>query len=328
MPEQTQAIIPSPTAGAVDAMRPDLRERVGRFVNASKAANTRRTYASAWASFAAFCARHGYQPLPASPEAVIDFITDLADAGAKAATIQVGLAAIGFAHDSAEATNPAKSPKVRATAAGIRRTIGTAQQRKAPVTLADLKAVIAGLPDDLRGKRDKAILLIGWAGAFRRSELVGLEVGDVRFDAAKATITLRRSKTDQEGQGIVKVIPAMDDKSLCPVQALRDWLDAAEIQSGVIFRSIDRWGRVHGAMDGREIARIVKRAVERAGMDSRQFGGHSLRAGFVTQAATVGVPEWQIQETTGHRSTQVLRRYIRDAGAGQVDAIRRAFGQV
>lgn len=319
------AITPfTPQSPALDS--PELRARVERFVNASRAHNTRRAYAGAWAEFEQFCRERGYPALPTPPQAVIDYVTALAEAGQKAATIQVKLAAIGFVHESAEFANPAKSPQVRTTMSGIRRTIGTAQRRKAPATLDVLQQVVTALPDDLRGKRDKALLLLGYAGAFRRSELVALDVEDVRFGNPGAIVTVRRSKTDQEGRGMVKVVPRLNNP-MCPVAALRDWLNAAGIQSGAIWRAIDRWGHVHNRrMTDREVARILKRAAERAGIDARQFAGHSLRAGLITQAASAGVPEWQIQEVTGHKSAQVLRRYIRDAGRGQMDAIRAAFG--
>lgn len=319
------AITPfTPQSPALDS--PELRARVERFVNASRAHNTRRAYAGAWAEFEQFCRERGYPALPTPPQAVIDYVTALAEAGQKAATIQVKLAAIGFMHESAELANPVKSPQVRVTMSGIRRTIGTAARRKAPVTLDDLRAMVRATGDDLRGLRDRALLLVGWAGAFRRSELAGLDVEDIHVNGV-LKVHLKRSKTDQEGAGSVKVIPATGG-DLCPIAALRAWLDAASIRSGAVFRSIDRWGHVRGArLTDRDIARIVKRIAEAAGLDPRQFSGHSLRAGFITQAASAGVPEWKIQEVSGHKSAQVLRRYIRDAGVGQMDAIRAAFGQ-
>lgn len=293
------------------------------YASNTRALNTRRAYASAWREFEAFCAGRGWPALPAPADAVIAWLAALADAGARASTIGVKLAAIRFAHQS-QATDPTALPAVRLVWQGIRRTIGTAQRQKAPVTLDDLRAMARACGDDLRGKRDRALLLVGWAGAFRRSELVGLDVEDLRINGV-LRVTLRRSKTDQEGAGSVKVIPAIGG-DLCPVAALRAWLDAASIASGAVFRSVDRWGHVRASrLSDRDVARIVKRLAERAGLDPRQFAGHSLRAGFVTTAAKVGVPEWQIQEVTGHRSSDVLRRYIRDAGRGQIEAVRSAF---
>lgn len=301
----------------------NVAARAKDYLQNTRAKNTQKMYASAWREFEAFCAEHGHTALPASAEAVIAYITALADAGAKASTISVKLAAIRFAHH--QHVDPTALPAVRLVWQGIRRTIGTAQRRKAPVTLQELREMVAACGDDLRGLRDRALLLLGWAGAFRRSELASLDVEDLHVNGV-LKVHLKRSKTDQEGAGSVKVIPATGG-DLCPVSALRAWLEAAEIRSGAVFRSIDRWGWLRDSrLSDRDIARIVKRLAEAAGLDPRQFSGHSLRAGFVTTAATAGVPEWQIQEVTGHKSAQVLRRYIRDAGRGQIDAIRAAFG--
>lgn len=314
----SKALIPQPTA-----ISANVAARASDYMRNTRAKNTQKMYASAWREFEAFCAAQGYTALPAPAEAVIAYVTSLADAGAKASTISVKLAAIRFAHQS-QAVDPTALPAVRLVWQGIRRTIGTAQRRKAPITLQDLRNMITAAGSDLRGLRDKALLLLGWAGAFRRSELVALDVEDLRINGV-LKVYLKRSKTDQEGAGSVKVIPATGN-DLCPVAALRAWLDAAQITSGAVFRSIDRWGWVRNSrLSDRDVARIVKRLAEAAGLDPRQFSGHSLRAGFVTTAATAGVPEWQIQEVTGHKSAQVLRRYIRDAGKGQIDAIRAAF---
>jgi integrase len=212
---------------------------------------------------------------------------------------------------------------------GIRRKLGRAPTRKAAVTRDELVKMLATLPDSLQGKRDKAVLLMGFAGAFRRSEIVALNVEDVHIGKRAARITLKRSKTDQEGKGIVKHIPRLADLTLCPVGALQDWLDAANIQSGAIFRKVDRWGHVQrDRLNDREIARTVKRAATLAGLDARQFSGHSLRAGFVTQSANDNTPVLAIAQVTGHRSLATLQGYIRDAaGVEQIDAIRRAFGE-
>jgi integrase len=303
-------------------------ESARRYVNASKATGTRRMYESAWAGFETYCHEHTWPALPASVNAVAAYLTALADEGQKASTIQVKASAISFMHDGAKLPNPIKTQEIRALMAGIRRTIGTAQQGKAPIGLAEVKRIVAALPDDLRAKRDKALLLLGFAGAFRRSELVALEVSDIRFNDVKATITLRRSKTDQEGAGKIKTIPMLADESLCPVVALRQWLDAAGINKGIVFRGIDKWGHVHdGQMAGIEVARVVKARATAAGLDPRQFAGHSLRAGYVTECAAKDVPTWQIMEQTGHTSEKTLRKYIRDEGLGAMNATKAAFNE-
>ena len=171
-------------------------------------------------------------------------------------------------------------------------------------------------------------MLLGWAGAFRRSELTNLDAEDIRFTSREMVVTLRFSKTDQEGRGTKKRIPMLDDETLCPVRALKAWMNAASIKRGPLFRPVDRWGHVRrGRMTNQSVALVVKHVAKVAGLDPRQFAGHSLRSGFATQAATDLVPEWSIAEMTGHKSREVLGRYIRDAGLGQMSAIRRAFGE-
>jgi integrase len=211
--------------------------------------------------------------------------------------------------------------------AGIGRENGTAPDRKAPITADTLRQLVSVQPPTLAGTRNKAILLVGFAGAFRRSELVALNYSDIALWPQRLEIIVRRSKTDQEGKGMKRIIPAIDDAAICPVKAMTDWLVASEIKRGPLFRKVDRWGNIRSKrVTGHAVAVIIKNAALAAGLDRAQFSGHSLRAGFVTQAAGNGVAEWQIQEVTGHKSTTVLRGYIRDEGLGQQEAIRRALG--
>lgn len=306
----------------------ELSTRARDYVSAAKSENTRRMYTSAWAEFEAFCKAHGGMTLPAQPQMLVDYLTQLADAGQRVSTIQLKLSAISFAHETAKAANPVKDESVRLLMQGIRRKLGTAAQQKAPIVRADLVRMVEAVPEGPRGLRDRVILLLGFAGAFRRSELVSLDVEDVRFGTREMIVTLRRSKTDQEGQGTKKHIPQLKDEALCPVRALRAWLNAASIESGPLFRSVDRWGHVRGnRLDDKAVVLVVKECAKHAGLEPIQFAGHSLRAGFVTQAASDDTPEWAIQQVTGHKSQTILRRYIRDAGLGQVQAIRRAFGE-
>lgn len=306
----------------------ELAGRTKRYLNASMAHNTQIMYANSWAHFEVFCTEHGYRSLPADITTLVDYITHLADDGRAVSSIQVYLAAISWQHDGAHVSNPVKSPEVKQTMKGIRRTLGIASKQKAPITFDDLHRIVSAMPDSLRGLRDKSIILLGFAGAFRRSELTGLRVEDVRINGIKATITLRRSKTDQEGAGMVKVIPVLEDRTICPVNAMREWMDTAQIHSDTVFRSIDKWGHVHpGAMQGREVARIVKRAAYQAGLEPRQLAGHSLRAGYVTTCMARGVPTWAIRQQTGHKSERVFEQYIRNEGLGTMDATRAAFGE-
>jgi integrase len=306
-----------------------LSDGAREYVAASKAQNTLRAYNAAWGEFQTFCAQRGAVALPAPHHVVVEYLTALAGAGARVSTIQTKLAAIAFAHAAHNGDNPAKSAAVRIVMQGIRRSLGCAPHQKAPITRAELVRMLDALGNDLAGARDRAILLLGFAGAFRRSELVALNVEDVRFGADDVTITIRRSKTDQEGHGAVKRVPMLgaDDAAVCPARALKAWLDAAQIQSGAVFRAIDRWGHARRErLNDRAITLVIKRAATAAGLDARQFAGHSLRAGFVTQAAADNTPEWAIAEVTGHKSREVLQKYIRDAGRGQLVAIRRALG--
>lgn len=316
------------TRESTEMLPADVQQRANEYASAASAEHTRHAYKGSWSEFLLFCQKRGYVAMPASAVALIEYLTGLADAGQRVSTINAKLAAISAAHEAAGQPNPAHSDAVRLLMKGIRRTLGTAPRQKAPIKREDLQRMVETLPSDLRGKRDKAILLLGWAGAFRRSEIAGLDVSDVRFSRGEMLVTLRKSKTDQEGQGIKKRIPQIGDETLDPVRAVRDWLKAAQIESGALFRAIDRWGHVRNStLTDKVVALIVKGTAKSAGLEPLQFAGHSLRAGFVTQAAQDETPEWAIAEVTGHRSRAMLQRYIRDAGLGQVKAIRRAFGE-
>lgn len=278
----------------------------------AKAANTVRAYRADWRDFAAWCEERGLQPLPAAPETVALYVAHLADAGRKASTIQRRLSAISQAHQAAGHESPTKSAAVRAVWAGIRRERGTAQEGKAPVVTEDIRAMVAALSEGLIGIRDRALLLVGFAGAFRRSELVGLDVEDVEFAREGLVVRIRRSKTDQEGQGHVIGIPYGSNPATCPVRALRAWLKASGINSGPVFRPVNRHGQVlPRRLSDKAVALIVKRAAEAAGLDPARYAGHSLRAGFATAAAAAGAPERAIMAQTRHKSVTVARRYIR-----------------
>ncbi len=307
-------------------------ERVGRYVSASKAAGTQRVYRIQWTQFEAFCMGRGYVVLPAQPAAVADYITHMADTGLSVSSIQQALAAIGFVHETAKHSNPAKSPEAKATMQGIRRKVGIKSTPKTALTPAELAQIVTTQPDDLRGIRNRALLLMGFAGAFRRSELVDLTVKDVTIRRESTgdvmSIQIQRSKTDQEGEGQYKTIEALSNPTLCPVTAWRAWLKASSIKSGPAFRGIDRWGNVkpHG-MAGRGVAGIVQGAAKAAGLDSAQFAGHSLRSGFVTAAALAGVNDSDVMEQTGHKSSATLKRYKQMAGRGARRAMRAVFTQ-
>ncbi len=305
-----------------------LSQHVRDCGRASKAANTQRVYESAWNEFTRFCSTRREQPFPASPATIVDYLTWLAESGKRVSTIETKLSALAFAHRAYRGENPTQSESVRVLMRGIRRKLGCAVRQKSPITREELRKMVGTLPENLAGKRDKAILLVGFAGAFRRSELVRMNIVDVRFNTNDMVITLRRTTTDQERKGTTKRIPRLHESELCPVRALEDWLDAANIQAGSIFRAIDRWGHASSEkLNDRAVALIVKRAAKTATLDAQQFAGHSLRSGFVTQAANDKTPEWAIAEVTGDKSQAILQQSIRDAGHGQLSAIKRALGE-
>lgn len=304
-----------------------IKRKATKYAERSRAPSTDKAYRAAWADFEEFCQEYRAVALPAQPSSVAAYITHLAD-GQKVATIQLKLAAIAAAHRRAGHPNPGDDERVKTIMAGIRRTLGTAPDKKAPVRLDQLRKMIESLPDGLAGVRDKAIILAGWAGAFRRSELVGLNVSDLRFAPDKMSLRVRRSKTDPEGQGKTKTIPVLDDSQICPVRALRAWLKAASIGEGPLFRAIDRWGHVRQSrLSDKAVALIVKAAAERAGLDPDLFAGHSLRSGFVTAATSGRAESRDIMQQTGHTSETTMRGYIQDAGLGAMAAVRAAFGE-
>lgn len=330
---------------------PEDAAMIAEHRRASKAENTIRAYRSGlqgnaqrttkdgaprndgrkFPTFETFCAQRGYQLMPAAPEVVEAYLGTLAKMGAKVATIEQRRAAIGYVHEIAGHANPCKSPQVKEAMKGIRRKLGVMARPKDHLSPDELARVVAALPDTLRGKRDRALLLMGELGAFRRSELVALDVNDVTIrrdsDGEVMSVLVRQSKTDQEGEGLYKTLPALPDKTICPITAYHAWLNAAGIRSGRVFRAIDRWEHVRaGGMDGQEVARIVKRAAAAAGLDARRFAGHSLRSGYVTAATLAGANDGDIMEQTGHRSSATLRRYKQMAGKGAKRATFAAFG--
>jgi integrase len=202
---------------------------------------------------------------------------------------------------------------VRNTFKGIKRTLGTASLQKAPAVTEDIRAMVDAADDGLIGLRDCALVLLGFAGAFRRAEMVALDIDDCAFGKDGLTVTLRRSKTDQDGAGRKIGIPYGSNPETCPVRVLQAWLEHAAITSGPVFRSLNRHRQVQpGRLAGIDVARVVKKLAQRAGLDSSKYAGHSLRAGHATSAAIAGASERSIMKQTGHRSVQMVRRYIRD----------------
>lgn len=284
------------------------------YATKSRAPQTLRAYRADLEHFAAWCAGRNAATIPAAPATVAEYVADLAKTY-KPSTISRRLAAISVAHKLAGHETPTKSATVLAVLTGVRRTLGTAPEQHAPAGIGEVRRMVARL--DLAtatGLRDRALLLVGFALAARRSELVALEVADFTEKDAGLVVTIRRSKTDQEGRGTERALPFGTDPETCPVRALRAWLEVARITAGPVFRSVDRWGHIGASMTPGAVADVVKRCATLAGLDAAKYSGHSLRAGFCTTAAARGASERAIARQTGHAvNSPVLRTYIRHA---------------
>lgn len=324
-----------------------LSEKAQGYVRESRSKNTLRAYKAAWRHFKYYAEfgdlppmfskreaqkEHGLMcdaidvKLPVDAGVIANYVSELAASGAKVKSIEAKVTSIGWAHRIHDELDPTVSEKVRSTMDGIRRAVGYNISKKEPATLAEIRAMVATLDKTARGKRDKALLLVGFAGAFRRSELVALKVADVTMNG-KLTIQIRKSKTDQEGEGKVKTIPQLTDKSICPVQALRDWLDIGDIASGPVFRPIDQFGNVRNkAITAQSVALLVKSTAQAAGLDWRSFSGHSLRSGFINQALDAGASDSDITEQT-HQTVATMRKYRQGSGVGASRAVLAAFGE-
>jgi integrase len=309
----TAALAPIPATTAVCALPTD---RVQLYLDSARARNTIRGYRSSFHQFKQWCQAVGLCSMPADAGTIALYLG--AQAGRlKTATLSHHLAAIAKAHKSAGFPSPIQDDQLIAeTLKGIKRTHGTASKQKAPVLTEDLRMMLRMLPDNLLGIRDRALLVMGFAGAFRRSELVALDVADLQFTAEGLLITLRRSKTDQDGEGRQIAIPHGTQAETCTVGAVHAWLEAASITEGPIFRPVDRHSRIAPQrLSAHAVPLIVKRYAGAAGMCVKSFSGHSLRAGFVTSAARAGEPERRIMRQTGHKSIEMVLRYVRQANA-------------
>ena len=305
-------------------------------IDEARAPSTRRGYLADWIDFRVWCAKHDATALPADPRVVALYLTDLAQGGPgrrprKVTTIRRRLAALVHYHRAQGHELDVHDRVLRDTWAGIRRTYGRAPSAKSAAVTEFLRLLVASCPTDTPlGLRDRALLLVGFAGCFRRAELVALDVADCAFNQEGVFLTLNRSKTDQEGAGSEKAVPFGAHQETCPVRALTTWLEAARITSGPVFRPVNRHGSVGPKrLLSRSVALVVKRAVSSAqttaieqgnrwladALDPARYAGHSLRAGFITSAAAAGVSESDIMRQSGHRRADTLRKYIRHATA-------------
>lgn len=297
-------------------------DRARRFAEQSRAENTKRAYQADWSLFQEWCAKRGVKSLPANPETVSTYIASVANKY-ELSSLERKLSAISQAHKAAGYESPALSSEepLHSVWAGIARAKGRDKNKTAPALTEDIRLMIENLPEKegsdnrltISSLRDRAIILIGFAGALRRSEIINLNTDDIAFVAEGLRLVVRKSKSDQEARGHVKGIRYGDEPRTCPVRSLRAWINKAGIEDGPLFRSVDRWNNIGDSrLSGRSVANIVKRAAKNAGLNHEQYSGHSLRAGFTTQAARAGLPERIIMRHTGHKSERMVREYIRE----------------
>ena len=281
----------------------------------SKSTNTLRAYQSDYNDFSLFCSKNGFQAMPTQPKILALDITHLASYS-KYSTLKRRLASISIIHKTKGHYIDTKHPIIVENLMGIKRTNGSNQKGKKPLLINDLKLLIKAIDEskekNIRKIRDKALVLIGFSGGFRRSELVDIEYEDIEFVEEGVKIFVKRSKTDQSGEGMTKAIPYFDNINFCPVKALNKWVVEAEIKEGKIFNISDK-----------SVALIIKKYANYAGLDSNRYAGHSLRSGFATSTAESGAEERNIMAMTGHKSTEMVRRYIKEANLFKNNALNK-----
>ena len=277
----------------------------------SKANNTLRAYQSDFRDFSFFCSKNGFSSLPTQPKIIALYITHLSKSS-KFSTLKRRIASISVIHKLKGHYLDTKHPIIMENLHGIKRTLGSRQKAKKPILINDLKLIIKVI--DEKKLRDKALILIGFAGGFRRSELVNIIYDDIEFVNEGVKILIRKSKTDQTGEGIIKAIPYFENKEFCPVVALKDFIKekSISINEEKIFDLSDK-----------SVALIIKRYAEKAGLDPSKYAGHSLRSGFATTAAEFGAEERNIMAMTGHKTTQMVRRYIQEANLFKNNALNK-----
>ena len=277
----------------------------------SKAENTLRAYQSDFRDFSMFCERNGFTSLPSQPKIIALYITHLSKSS-KFSTLKRRIASISVLHKLKGHYLDTKHPIIMENLLGIKRTLGSRQKAKKPILINDLKLIIKVI--NQYKIRDKALILIGFAGGFRRSELVNIYYDDIEFVDEGVKILIKRSKTDQSGEGAIKAIPYFDNKEFCPVIALTNFLNYK-------FKNKKKEGKIFDISD-KSVALIIKRYVEKAGLDPSKYAGHSLRSGFATTAAEFGAEERNIMAMMGHKTTQMVRRYIQEANLFKNNALK------
>ena len=283
-------------------------------LKSSKAANTLRAYKADYKDFALFCIKHGFKSMPSEAKVVSLYLTHLSKKS-KFSTLKRRLASISVIHKLSGHYIDTKHPMITENLMGIKRVKGTHQKAKKPILINDLKSMVNVIDKDKNEKRrlkNRTLILVGFAGGFRRSELVEILYEDIDFVTEGAKIFVRRSKTDQSGEGMTKGIPYFSNPKYCPVVSLKKWIEKSEIKSGKIFDISDK-----------SVALTVKKYTGLAGLDSNKYSGHSLRSGFATSTAELGAEERSIMAMTGHKTTQMVRRYIQEANLFKNNALNK-----
>ena len=283
-------------------------------LKSSKASNTLRAYKSDYKDFAFFCTKHGFKSMPSDPKIVSLYITHLSQKS-KFSTLKRRLASISVIHKLSGHYIDTKHPMITENLMGIKRVKGTHQKAKKPILINDLKSIINVIDKEKNEKRKiekRTLILLGFAGGFRRSELVDIEIEDIDFVHEGVKIFVRRSKTDQSGEGMTKGIPYFSNSEYCPVVSLKKWIEKSEIKSGKVF-----------SMSDKNVALTIKKYAAHAGLDANKYSGHSLRSGFATSTAELGAEERSIMAMTGHKTTQMVRRYIHEANLFKNNALNK-----
>ena len=304
-----------------------LHEATLNNLKSSKSNNTLRAYKSDFRDFGAFCVKHGLNSLPSEPNTVSLYLTQLSK-NSKISTLRRRLVSISMVHKLKGYYLDTKHPIIVENLMGIRRAKGSIQKGKKPLLINHLKKIINVINDqkinDIKKFRDKSIILVGFGGGFRRTELISLNHEDLEFVPEGLKITIRRSKTDQFGEGMIKGLPYFNNENYCPVLNLKKWLEISKIRSGPIFRRFSKGSLLtDNRLTDQSVVLLIKKYLNLAGIDNKNFAGHSLRSGFATVAAESGADERSIMAMTGHKTAQMVRRYIREANIFKNNALNK-----
>ena len=305
-----------------------LQEETLLNLRSSKANNTVRAYNSDFNNFGLFCAQNGFKSLPSEPKIVSLYLTYLSTKGSKISTLKRRLVSIGVIHKLKGHYLDMKHPSIIENIMGIKRRKGSSQKGKKPILISTLKKIINVIDEqnkeEIKKFRDRSIILIGFSGGFRRNEIVRLDHDDLDFVPEGIKINLKRSKTDQFGEGFTKALPYFDSSKYCPVVSLKKWMEISKIRSGPVFRRFSKGSKLsENRLTDQTVALLIKQYLQLTGIDSKNYSGHSLRSGFATSAAESGVEERSIMAMTGHKSTEMVRRYIKEANLFKNNALNK-----